>query len=82
MKGEGIRYITEVTQMPVYELWRDKQPAALDRRGYQFDYVRWPGAGAQPRLRRGIAKVEVHPDEVRAARGGIGRRVVAQRLPQ
>ena len=68
--------------MAVDQIRRDEEPTALDRSGYRLDDVGRPGAAAQPSLRRGIAKVEMHPDEIRVARRGVGLRKIVQRLPQ
>src|SRR6516165_1782477 len=68
--------------MTVDEIRRDEEPTALDRSSYYLDDVGRPRAAGQPRLRRGIAKVEMHPHKVRVARRDLGLSKIAQRPPQ
>jgi hypothetical protein len=53
--------------MAIDQIRTDEELTALDRSGYHLDDIRRPGAVAEPGLGRGIAKVEVHPDEIRVA---------------
>jgi len=68
--------------MAVNHVRRNEQPAALDRSGYHFDDIGGPGAASQPSLRRSIAQVEMHPDEIRAARRGVHLYKIVERVPQ
>jgi hypothetical protein len=60
----------------------DEEPAALNRSSHHLDDIGRPGAASQPGLRRSIANVEMHPDEIRVARRDIGFRKIVQRLPE
>ena len=68
--------------MTVDHVRGDEEPAVLDRNGYPFDDISRPGAPSQPTLRRGIAQVEMDPNEIRVARRGIGLRKIIRRPSQ
>ena len=82
LQSGAIGLITEVAQMAVDQIRLDEEPTALNRSGYRLKDVGRPGAAVQPSLRRGIAKVEVHPDKIPIAHRDVGLSEIAQRLPQ
>src|SRR5271170_6815987 len=68
--------------MAVDQIRSREEPAALDRSDNHLADFGRPGAAAKPSLRCKIAKVEMHPDEIRVARCHFGLSKITQRLHQ
>jgi hypothetical protein len=66
--------------MAVNHILCNEEATALHRSSDHLDDIGRPRPASQPSLRRAIAQVETHPDEIRAICRDLDK--IVQRLPQ